>query len=292
MEISGIQLWHWRNKALSVAKSEKIPLPEVDWLLKEVTDLDSLSLRLGSFQAQPHLYIQVSLLELSELWERRVKDRVPVQYLVQLCHWRHFSLKVSPAVLIPRPETELIIELAIARQPNITGDWADLGTGSGAIALGLAAAFPDTAIHAVDLSAEALAIARENALSLGFGDRIKFYQGNWWEPLTGQIGKLAGMVSNPPYIPTEMVSQLQPEVARHEPHLALDGGVDGLDALRELVNEAPYYLKPQGLWLVELMAGQAPMVVELLERSRQYDNIKVHTDLAGIERFVSAQKKG
>ncbi|PSB00758.1 peptide chain release factor N(5)-glutamine methyltransferase [Merismopedia glauca] len=289
MEVSGIELWQWHQDAIAVAKSENIPVGEINWLLREFTGLEALSLRLGSFKGKPQVKMQISLADLSKLWEQRVTQRVPVQYLVQLSHWRHFCLTVSPAVLIPRPETECLIELAMSYHSGIEGDWVDLGTGSGAIALGLAEAFPQATIHAVDVSPEALTIARQNALRLGFADRIEFYQGDWWQPLAGQISGLAGMVANPPYIPTQMVSQLQPEVAWHEPHLALDGGVDGLDCVRQLIQSAPDYLQPRGIWLVELMAGQAPMVVELLQASGAYLNIQIHTDLAGIERFVLAQ---
>jgi release factor glutamine methyltransferase len=290
MEVSGIQLWQWREDAVSLARSANIPILEVDWLLKEVTNLETLSLRLGSFRLQPQVQIQIPLAELSKLWEQRVKSRVPVQYLAGLSHWRYFSLTVSPAVLIPRPETECLIDLAIKFNLEKPRHWVDLGTGSGAIALGLAEAFPEAIIHAVDISPEALEIARQNAIKLGFSDRIKFYQGDWWQPLKGRISGLAGMVANPPYIPTQMVSTLQLEVVRHEPHLALDGGIDGLDAVRQLIQNAPDYLRSRGVWLVELMAGQAPTVVQLLQQSHSYHDIQIHADLAGIDRFVSARR--
>jgi release factor glutamine methyltransferase len=165
-----------------------------------------------------------------------------------------------------------------------------LGTGSGAIAIGLAAAFPHAIIHAVDQSIPALKIAQENAQRLGFLSRINFYQGTWFSPLPELKGKLTGMVSNPPYIPSNIVPTLQPEVANHEPHLALDGGNDGLDCLRLLVATAPEYLVPGGIWLVETMAGQTEAVVKLLENQGSYSNIQVFADLAGIDRFVLADK--
>jgi Methylase of polypeptide chain release factors len=108
----------------------------------------------------------------------------------------------------------------------------DLGTGSGAIAIGLASALTNATIHAVDCSSEALAVARQNADNLGFAKRVNFYQGSWWEPLAFLKGRVSGMVSNPPYIPSSTVLTLQPEVLKHEPHLALDGGLDGLDCIR------------------------------------------------------------
>lgn len=227
--------------------------------------------------------------ELTKLWQKRLTEHLPVQYIVGRVSWRDFELDVSPEVLIPRPETELIID--IVQQANIStkeSHWVDLGTGSGAIAIGLASVFPDAIIHAVDCSEGALAIAKTNGIKTGFSNQIKFYQGNWWSPLSHLRGKIQGMISNPPYIPTSQLPQLQPEVFEHEPHLALDGGTDGLDAIRYLVKTSPEYLVSGGLWLIEAMAGQATIVAEMLSRQKEYHNIKIICDLAGIERFILA----
>lgn len=170
------------------------------------------------------------------------------------------------------------------------GDWADLGTGSGAIAIGLATAFPAARIHAVDYSAAALTIAQSNAQQLDLTDRIQFYEGSWLQPLEHLKGRLSGIVANPPYIPSGMVPALQPEVARHEPHLALDGGADGLNCLRHLVATAPDYLQTGGIWLVEMMAGQAIAVADLLHQQGSYCQIQIHPDLAGIDRFALAYR--
>jgi release factor glutamine methyltransferase len=193
--------------------------------------------------------------------------------------------------LIPRPETELIIDLALANSLISGPDrhWVDLGTGSGAIALGLANVFPAATIHAVDLSADALKIAQENASSVNLNN-IYFYQGNWWSPLSWLQGKTTGMVSNPPYIPSSQIAGLQPEVAKHEPLLALDGGDDGLNDIRYLVKTAPQYLVSGGIWLIEVMVGQADTVVALLKQQGEYYDIKIFADLAGIERFVLAYR--
>jgi release factor glutamine methyltransferase len=292
--ISGKKLAHWRKEAKKQGISAKVPPAEVDWLLQAVTDLDSLSLRLESFQQRAQIPCRYSPSQLTQLWQRRLKERLPLQYLVGNVPWRNFSLTVSPAVLIPRPETELIVD--IARQaaaestlPDLAaGHWVDLGTGSGAIACGLAAAFIDATIHAVDQSAAALAIAQENAENLQFFPRINFYQGFWWNPLAAWRGAISGMVSNPPYIPTPLIATLQPEIALHEPHLALDGGNDGLDCIRHLIATAPDYLRPGGIWLIEMMAGQAETVKNLLQEQGSYEKIQIFPDLAGIERFALA----
>ncbi|MEH2108828.1 peptide chain release factor N(5)-glutamine methyltransferase [Nostoc sp.] len=288
--VSGLQLWQWRNAALKAAIATDIPPREVDWLLLEVAGLDRLALRLESFKNWPQIQLQLPLEELEQLWQRRLNDRLPVQYIAGVTPWRQFKITVSNAVLIPRPETECLIDLAEASASDVSGHWADLGTGSGAIALGLADILPKSTIHAVDYSLEALAIAQANADNLGLANRIRFYQGSWWEPLALLKGQFSGMVSNPPYIPTSTLPTLQPEVVNHEPHLALDGGADGLDCIRHLIEISPSYLRSGGLWLVEMMAGQADAVRELLQNQGSYCKIQIHPDLAGIERFALAYK--
>ncbi|MCC3472096.1 MAG: peptide chain release factor N(5)-glutamine methyltransferase [Microcoleus sp. PH2017_15_JOR_U_A] len=325
MFVSGLELWQWVNQAKIDAIASEIPQVELDWLLQELAGLDKLALRLESFKDLPKIELKLSVSELDRLWQRRLQERVPVQYLTGVAHWRDFSLKVTPAVLIPRPETELLIDLAVdamksrleaeninqkSTPPNpplsrggedlnvsqlgggefAKSDWVDLGTGSGAIAIGLACALKNTTIHAVDCSSEALAVARLNAENLGFGSRINFYQGLWWEPLEFLKAKVSGMVSNPPYIPSSTVLTLQPEVLKHEPHLALDGGFDGLDCIRHLVETAPDYLESGGVWLVEMMAGQETAVADMLRSHGSYCDVQIFADLAGIDRFALAYR--
>ncbi len=291
--ISGEDLYCWYQQAKQTAIASNIDPQELDWLIQTISSLDMLSLRLGTFQEQLQINSNVSLSELTKLWQQRLQERLPIQYLVETVFWRRFQLKVTPSVLIPRPETELMIE--IAQENNLITEpeqnWVDLGTGSGAIALGLADIFSQATVYAVDLSWDALKIAQENAVNLKLEQNIKFYQGSWWSPLEFLQGKITGMVSNPPYIPTSQIDSLQPEVANHEPRLALDGGDDGLDDIRYLVETSPNYLVSGGIWLIELMAGQADLVVELLQRQGEYYDVKVFPDLAGIERFVLAYRR-
>ena len=287
VEVTVSDLRAWRNQARSAALAEEIDPAEVDWLLYEGARLDRLGFRLG--QPGDRLGLSRSLEELTQLWTQRLGDRTPVQYLLGSVPWRNFNLLVSPAVLIPRPETEAMIDIVLeTKGADSAGIWVDLGTGSGAIALGLAQVLPRAKIYAVDCSAEALNLARNNADAHGLGDRIQFRQGSWFKPLAGQQGQLEGMVSNPPYIPSGEIPHLQPEVSRHEPHLALDGGDDGLTALRHLVQTARAYLQPGGLWLVEIMSGQSAAVCQLLQDSGVYHNLRVIQDFAGHDRFVLA----
>lgn len=289
--VTGVEIWQWRNQALKDALAADISPIEVDWLLQELTELDRLTLKLESFKSWQEIKIKLPLSELDKLWQRRFHEHLPIQYIAGLTPWRNFKLAVSNAVLIPRPETEMLIDLAVSAAESKglqSGHWADLGTGSGAIALGLAELLTNATIHAVDVSAEALGVAKTNRENLGFGERVKFYQGDWWKPLEDWKGQFSGMVSNPPYIPSATVLTLQPEVVKHEPHLALDGGVDGLDCIRHLIAVAPDYLRPGGAWLIEMMAGQAETVRELLEKNGNYYDVSIHADLAGIERFAVA----
>ena len=295
--ISGKKLHQWRQWATKLAKTNAIDPTEVDWFLQGLTPLTSTALRLDSYTKQPRIVLSATVEQLTQKWKQRVEDRVPVQYLTGETPWRQFSLTVTPDVLIPRPETELIISIAdtLAAQSPIAderfaGDWADLGTGSGAIAIGLAHTYPEAYIHAVDISEKALAIAESNAEKNFLSGRIRFYQGSWLSPLEEEKGKLVGIVSNPPYIPSSVVPTLQPEVTKHEPHLALDGGKDGLDCIKHLIEASPDYLKPGGIWLTELMEGQAKTVTNLLTSHSSYTHINIHNDLSGIDRFVSARK--
>ncbi|MEL6247338.1 MAG: peptide chain release factor N(5)-glutamine methyltransferase [Cyanobacteria bacterium J06627_15] len=288
--VSGASLKNWRQWAIEQANTADVDPYEVDWLLQGVSDLSAAALRLGTYP--PKVLLRFSLDALTKKWQRRLIDRVPVQYLVGETPWRDLMLTVTPAVLIPRPETELVIDIVQRRiqqsphrQELETGIWVDMGTGSGAIAISLARALPQATILATDTSSDALAVAQRNA-QLNNASHIRFYQGTWFEPLSDYRGGLMGMVANPPYIPSKTVQTLEPEV-QHEPHSALDGGEDGLTDIRQLVEAAPAYLKPGGLWLTELMLGQADRVEALLAAAG-YSQIEQHTDLSGVQRFVSA----
>ncbi|MEL6160670.1 MAG: peptide chain release factor N(5)-glutamine methyltransferase [Cyanobacteria bacterium J06627_32] len=294
---SGQALYQWRQRAIDLAKTHSIDPEEVDWLLQSVTSLSGLSLRLDLYRGDAEIPVRWPLSTLTQKWSQRTTERIPVQYLIGETPWRHFSILVSPAVLIPRPETELIIDIAetlLERSPLKKelqeGHWTDLGTGSGAIALGLTRSLPNATIHAVDISPSALVIAKNNAQKNHLANQIHFHEGSWLSPLTNLKGKLSGIIANPPYIPSKTIPTLQPEVAQHEPHLALDGGPDGLDCLKVLIQTSSEYLRPGGIWITELMLGQAKTVTHLLTAQGTYEQIQTHSDLSGIDRFVSARK--
>lgn len=289
--ISGQELSQWRQQAIADLEQAQISPKEVDIFLQAVTDLDTLSLRLQSFREREKIPLSYSWSEITKRWQKRLQARVPLQYLLESVVWRNFTLKVSPEVLIPRPETELLIDIV---GETVRGDdggiWVDLGTGSGAIAIGLASILTKAEIYAIDYSQTALAIAKENIIKTGFADRIILKQGSWWTPLEKWKGQISGMLSNPPYIPSAEILDLQIEVREHEPRLALDGGEDGLTALRYLVATAPDYLRSGGLWLVEMRAGQGEKVAQMLENQGNYRQIQIINDLAGFDRFVLAER--
>jgi release factor glutamine methyltransferase len=289
--ISGQELSQWRQQAIADLAQAQLSAKEVDIFLQAVTDLDTLSLRLQSFREREKIPLSYSWSEITKRWQKRLQVRVPLQYLLESVVWRNFNLKVSPGVLIPRPETELLIDIV---GETVRGDdggiWVDLGTGSGAIAIGLASILTKAEIYAIDYSQTALAIAKENIINTGFAERIILKQGSWWTPLEKWQGQISGMLSNPPYIPSAEILDLQIEVREHEPRLALDGGEDGLTALRYLVATAPDYLRSGGLWLVEMRAGQGEKVAQMLENQGNYRQIQIINDLAGFDRFVLAER--
>jgi len=288
----------WAEELLNQEQSGDFTMAELDKFLQYAGGIDRLSLRLGLCQDNSPIQLSCDLSQLSRLWQQRVTERVPLQYLVGWAGWRQFTLQVTPGVLIPRPETEVLVDWVQEEirkgkhdQGSPTGNWADLGTGSGAIAIGLCSIFPNITLHAVDCSEVALAMAKVNAQQNGLEHRIQFYHGEWFEPLHHLEGNLQGMVSNPPYILTHQLSGLQPEVARHEPWLALDGGSDGLDCIRILIKQGAHYLCPGGLWVVECMAGQALTITQLLHHQGDYGHIHIAKDWEGIERFVIARRQ-
>ena len=222
---------------------------------------------------------------------RRRGQRVPAKYLTGQTEFYSLALAVGPAVLIPRPETEFLVEQALKALPkDEERRVADLGTGSGAIAIAVAKQRPRARLVATDASREALDVARANAQRHVVADRIEFRQGRWFEALAaGTV--FDAIASNPPYVATADLERAMPEVRDHEPRAALDGGPDGLDALRILAAGAPAWLKPGGWLIVEVGAGQAQAVTDLAEGTGRYETIGVVPDFAGIDRVVSMQKR-
>jgi len=217
--------------------------------------------------------------------------RVPAKYLTGHTEFCSLALAVGHGVLIPRPETELLVERALELLPAAGEPLAaDLGTGSGAIAIAVATRHQQARVVATDLSPEALAVARANAERHGLSGRIDVRQGHWFDALEPSTA-LDAILSNPPYVARAELAQAMPEVRDHEPRVALDGGPDGLDALRVLVAGAPQWLKPGGWLVVEVGAGQAARVAELATTTEQYETVDTRPDYQGIDRIVSMSRK-
>jgi len=217
------------------------------------------------------------------LIERRARGE-PLAYLTGTREFWSLPLRVSSAVLVPRPETELLVERALALRAASEGRVVDLGTGSGAIALALARERPHWQVTATDISAEALAVARANAAELQLTS-IDFRQGSWFAPLRGARFDL--IVSNPPYVATDDPALDDPALA-HEPRLALTPGADALRCLREIAGAAPLHLEPGGWLLLEHGAAQAAAVRhELVLAGCRY--VRSHRDLAGHERITEGR---
>jgi release factor glutamine methyltransferase len=219
----------------------------------------------------------------------RRERREPVsQILGRKAFWT-LTLNVGPAVLTPRPETETILDVVLAGfAPERAFTILDLGVGSGAILLSILAERPRARGLGVDVSEEALAVARDNAAQLGLAGRAAFLRTDWTAGLDGDSFDL--VVSNPPYIPSAEIAALEPEVRDHEPRLALDGGPDGLDAYRRLAPEILRVLRVGGAFAVEIGIGQAPEV-EALFAAAGAEALTLHNDLAGRGRVVAGAKK-
>jgi release factor glutamine methyltransferase len=215
--------------------------------------------------------------------ERRAVGE-PLAYITGRKDFWSLSLSVTPAVLVPRPETELLVERALELRAEPLGRVADLGTGSGAIALALASERPEWQVVATDLSEAALAVARANAAALHLG-RVEFLQGSWFEPLEDREFHL--IVSNPPYVAEGDPALLDAALA-HEPRTALASGPDGMASLRAIIHSAPRYLECGGWLLLEHGATQAEDVArELVVRG--YTHVRSHRDLAGQPRITEGR---
>lgn len=214
--------------------------------------------------------------------------RVPVQYITGVAAFRHLELAVTPAVLIPRPETEVLVEVALELLPE-GGRVLDLCCGSGAVALSLAHEAAAAEVVAADVSAAALEAAKANGLRCGLAGRVEWHCGDLFAPL-GSAAPFDLIAANPPYVRHGDLAQLAPEVRDYEPHLALDGGEDGLAYHRRIAQEAADFMRPGGYLLLEVGDGQSVVVADLLTRSERLTAVEVRPDLNQISRVVVAQR--
>lgn len=272
--IGGILEW---TKQYFSGKGVDNPRLDAEVLLSHILCRDRLYLYV-------HYDQPLSVEELAAFREcvRKRAARVPVAYITGEKEFFGLTFSVSPAVLVPRPETELLVETVVKRlagksAPRIV----DLGTGSGAITVSVLTQLPQATAVAVDISAAALAVAQTNAKRHAVAERVEWKQGDFWQPVSGLFDAI---VSNPPYIPAADVRALAPEV-QNEPVLALDGGLDGLDYYRRLLSDGDAYLAPGGFIAVEIGINQAAAIGSLAGQS-PFIVADVTADYAGIERVM------
>ena len=286
--ISAEKFLLWREKQILKGGDRE----SLDLLIDSLGGISNTELSLIKIKSEKNIKLKINLELLESIWEKHLDTSTPIQYLSGISYWRDLKLEVSNKVLIPRPETELIIEIALERfnnkDKNIT--FVDLGTGSGAISIALALANPMWDGVATDIDKNAIEIASRNFANCTNQSNLKFYCGNWWDPLKNFKGKIDLAIANPPYIPKDTYKKLSIEVKKFEPKIALLGGEDGLDHIKEIIINAPSYLKEKGYLLLENHFDQGNKVKKIL-RENGFTSVKVLKDLSGIGRFTIGRYK-
>jgi len=257
---------------------------DAELLLAEALGCERPALLLGGAQRLPGQEAAAY----RAMLDRRAR-REPVARILGRREFWSLSFAVSDATLVPRPDSETLVEAALARLTPRERPWRllDLGTGSGCLLISLLKELPAATGLGTDISSGALATARRNAESLGLGNRASFAEGDWLAAVLEE--RFDVVTSNPPYIESEEFETLMPEVAEYEPRVALDGGRDGLAAYRRLAAEAPARLRPGGWLLLEVGAGQAPAVEALLAEAG-LEAAPARCDLGGCERVVGGRR--
>lgn len=286
------------NVAEALAWSERVlqdagvpePRTDAEWLLSHVLRTQRTLLYMESERAMDA--------EARQNFEALVYERckrIPLAYLLGTQPFCGLTLKVDERVMIPRPETEQLVELVVGYLQRVRGKpllLADIGTGSGAIALALAHCFPEATVYGIDISEGALEVAQENAQRLGLSKRVVFLHGDLTEPLEGifPTHTFDALVANLPYVPDGDWEQLEPEVRYYEPAVALKGGADGLEVMRRFLRRPlQRLLTSYGFMALEIGAGQAKMMQTLLWRQK-WKRVIIHKDFNGIDRFIVTQR--
>jgi release factor glutamine methyltransferase len=260
------------------------PRVDAEWLLAA-----ALGVTRGRLVAVVEQAMDDEVAERYEAWIRRRAEREPLQHILGTQAFRDLMLRVGPDVLVPRPETELLVSWALELLPPLGAGplVLDVGTGSGCLACALASERPDVRVLATDASPAAAAGARENVDALGLADRVTVAVSDLFSGLAPVRADL--IVSNPPYVPTGAIDTLAPEITEHEPRAALDGGPDGLRLIRRLVNEAPRWLHPGAPLVLETFGDEQAGKVIVLMQEAGFMNVVTRKDLAGVTRFVAGR---
>jgi release factor glutamine methyltransferase len=264
------------------------PRLSAELLLSSVLDLKRIEL-----YTQYNKPVAPAQLEQLRALVKRAGQHEPVAYLVGKTEFYSMEFDVTPDCLIPRPETELLVQRAIEFLRQRTGPQlvCDLCTGCGAIAVAIARNVPDAKVIATDISEPALGVAARNVEKHNLQERVELRRGNLFEPLVAQLDLFDVIACNPPYVSAAEYEALEKNVKDYEPRLALHAGADGLDLYRRLSEKVEGYLKPDGVLLLEIGYRQGPAVRELLERTGAFAVVKIEKDLNRHDRIMVAQRK-
>ncbi|MBW1840235.1 MAG: peptide chain release factor N(5)-glutamine methyltransferase [Deltaproteobacteria bacterium] len=232
------------------------------------------------------------------LIKRRV-DKEPVAYIVGEREFWSMDFVVTRDVIIPRPETECLVEAVLSLLPGESGDGPDrkpkrileLGTGSGAVILALACHRPHHFFFASDRSTRAIALAKQNAKRHNLDEKSRFFAGDWFAPIDRTGRRFDIILSNPPYIRTGAIGGLQPEVRRYEPMIALDGDEDGFGCLKRIIEDAPFYLGKKGSLLLEIGHDQKDGIRRMIDDTGSYEDVEIVKDYSGYDRVVRMKKR-
>tara|TARA_B100000700_G_scaffold78610_1_gene88289 strand:+ start:646 stop:1518 length:873 start_codon:yes stop_codon:yes gene_type:complete len=285
--IDGIAFLQWRKKMI-LKGGRKV---DFDWLLDIAGGVSWSKLQNIILNPEQCFSLEITMEEMELIWESHLKDQAPLQYLISKCPWREFELEVSGEALIPRQETEFLIDFALKKVSNLSyGRWADLGTGSGPLAISLAKSLPGWEGHAVDISKDALQLAKRNFISLVPNSNVKFSLGDWWAPLEKWWGSFDLVLSNPPYIPSDLIGDLEPVVKNHEPLIALDGGADGMNASKQIISGSLDGLAKGGWLILEHHYDQSEKLIKFMKDIGMQD-VSFEKDLNGIKRYAICRNK-
>ena len=286
--ISVNEFLFWKKKQLSKGGDQQTFAVLLDCVGGILTSDQNLL----NINPQGKLYLKKNLDFLESLWEEHLFNSHPIQYICGIAFWRNLKLKVTNKVLIPRSESELIVDIVskIFGKKSQKLFFTELGTGSGAISIALALEYPLWDGIATDIDQDVLEIATENFVNSSKQSNLRFYRGDWWNPLESFRGKFDLAISNPPYIPEDIYEELPKEVKNFEPKIALLGGQDGLKHIREIIQKAPFFLKEKGWLILENHFDQGEKVKELLLKN-EFTSIEIVNDLSGIGRFTIGRYK-
>ena len=287
-EIATKELFLW----IRDAKKKNQDIDDLYLLLDLEGGISKSDLFLLKIKTQEKVNLNSDFCSLKKKWQEHLQLSKPIQYICGSTYWRNFKFELTKDVLIPRVETEQIVEIAsnIFNSENKNITFADLGTGSGSIAISLAFENRNWKGLATDIDKNAIQIAKKNYKKISLESNINFYCGSWWEPLINYSGMINLAISNPPYIPRNVYEKLPSSVKNFEPKKALYGGEDGLSHIQQIISNAPKFLVKGGWLILENHFDQSSKIKNLLNVAG-FDSLKTIDDTFGIGRFTIGRYK-